>query len=73
MFIWSETFVVRMQRKLYRSGRNAMLLGVCAGLAEYFQIDVTLVRLLYVVATLFSGVIVGVLVYLIAAVLMPLK
>ena len=48
------------ERKLTRSN-NRMLAGVCAGIAEYFDWDVTLLRIVYVLATIFtafSGVIV---------------
>ena len=40
------------QKKLYRSRNNRMIGGVCAGLAEYFGIDPTLVRLFFVFAAL---------------------
>lgn len=56
-------------KKLTRSS-NRIIAGVCAGLAEYFGLDVTLVRVLYVVlsvATAFSGT----LVYLVLWILMP--
>ncbi len=43
-------------RKLYRSRTNRSLAGVCGGLAEYFEVDVTLVRLVFVVAVFFAGV-----------------
>lgn len=56
-------------KKLTRSS-NRIIAGVCAGLAEYFGLDVTMVRVLYVVlslATAFSGT----LVYLVLWILMP--
>ena len=49
-------------RRLYRSGSERMIGGVCGGLAEYFDIDPTLVRLLFVLAALFGGH--GILAYL---------
>lgn len=55
-------------KKLYRS-RNKMVCGVCAGVAEYINIDPTLVRLLWVLFGLTGGA--GVLVYFIAAIVMP--
>lgn len=55
--------------KLTRSPYNRKLAGVCGGLAEYFGIDPTLVRIGYVAATLFFGT--GVLLYLILALVMP--
>lgn len=59
-----------MEKKLLRS-QNKMLAGVCAGIAEYFDIDPTLVRVLYVVLTLFSAAFPGVLLYIILMLLMP--
>lgn len=60
-----------MERKLYRSKTDKKLLGVCGGIAEYFEIDSTVVRLILVLAVLFAGV--GLLAYLIAALIMPVK
>lgn len=57
-----------MSGKLYRSS-NKMIGGVCAGIAEYFQIDPTIVRLLWVAAVLLAGT--GVLLYLVAWVIIP--
>jgi phage shock protein PspC (stress-responsive transcriptional regulator) len=41
-------------RKLFRSRNNRMIVGVCAGLANFFGIDPTVVRLLFAVGTLFG-------------------
>lgn len=60
-----------MEKKLYRSLTDKKLCGVCGGLAEYFGIDSTIVRLILVLAVLFAGV--GVLAYIIAALVMPVK
>lgn len=60
-----------MEKKLYRSLTDKKLCGVCGGLAEYFAIDSTLIRLLLVLAVLFAGV--GILAYIIAAIVMPVK
>ena len=57
-------------KKLYRSRKNRIIAGVCAGLAEYLQVDPTIVRLIYVVFTLFSmGA--GILLYLLAWLMVP--
>ena len=57
-------------KKLYRSRKNRIIAGVCAGLAEYLQVDPTIVRLLYAVFTLFSmGA--GILLYLLAWIMIP--
>ena len=58
-------------KKLYRSESNRVIAGVCGGIAEYFEIDPTLVRLGFVIFSLAGGS--GVLLYLIAAVVMPKK
>ena len=58
-----------MANKLTRSRHNAMIGGVCAGLAEYFHVDPTLVRLLFVILALGGGM--GVPLYIIAWIIMP--
>ncbi len=58
-----------MEKKLYKSQSDKKICGVCGGVAEYFGIDSTLVRLLVVLFTLFGGS--GVLLYIIAAIIMP--
>ncbi|GAB6087704.1 PspC domain-containing protein [Alkaliphilus crotonatoxidans] len=57
-----------MNKKLYLSRNDKKLAGVCGGIAEYFDIDSTLVRLLWVLFTIPGGA--GLLVYIIAAVIM---
>ena len=56
-------------KKLYKSLVNRMLCGVCGGIAEYFDIDPTLVRLVWVIITLMGGA--GILAYIIAAIIIP--
>jgi phage shock protein C len=56
-------------KRLYRSGKDKMLGGVCGGIAEYFDVDPTLVRLLWVILTLIYGV--GLLAYIIAWIIIP--
>ena len=57
-------------KKLYRSN-NRMITGVCAGLAEYFNVDPTIIRLGAVVLSLVTGVIGGVIAYIVASVIIP--
>lgn len=57
-----------MEGKKLRKGTNRMLAGVCSGIAEYFNIDVTIIRILFVLFG-FTGT--GVLAYLICAIVMP--
>ncbi len=56
-------------KKLLRSKNNRMLAGVCGGVAEYFNLDPTIVRIIYVVLT-FAGF-AGLLIYLIMWLLIP--
>jgi phage shock protein C len=58
-----------MKKKLYRSKKDHMIAGVCGGIAEYFDIDPTLVRLLTVLFVLLGGA--GVAVYVIAWIVIP--
>ncbi len=57
-------------KKLYRSESNRMLCGVCAGIAEYFDIDPTLIRLLWAFCCCF-GIFPALIAYIIAAVVVP--
>lgn len=56
-------------KRLYRSQKDVMIAGVCSGLAEYFDIDPTLVRLLFVLVVIAGGA--GVLAYIILWIVVP--
>jgi phage shock protein C len=58
-----------MRNKLFRSSKDCMIGGVCGGIAEYFDVDSTLVRLLTVLVVLLGGA--GVIAYLIAWIVIP--
>ena len=58
-------------KKLYRDEKNKMLAGVCAGMARYYGKDPTLVRIIWIVLTAVTGVILGILAYLIIWIIMP--
>ena len=58
-----------MSTKLYKSNTNKMLEGVCGGIAEYFGVDPTIVRLAWVVFCALGGS--GILAYIIAAIIIP--
>ena len=58
-----------MEKKLYKSNQNKMIDGVCGGIAEYFGIDPTVVRLLWALFSLMGGC--GILAYIIAAIIIP--
>ena len=60
-----------MEKRLYRNPSDKMIAGVCSGIAEYFNIDPTLVRLGWVVFFLAGGS--GILAYIIAAIIIPEK
>lgn len=56
-------------KHLYKSRTNKMLAGVCGGIAEYFDVDPVLIRIIFVILTIFSGL--GILAYIIGAIIMP--
>ena|SRR5690349_9386683 len=60
---------VAARRRLMRPRQGRKLAGVCAGFAEYFDLDVTLVRLVWLIVAVVTGV--GLLTYPIAWILMP--
>ncbi|MCQ2084395.1 MAG: PspC domain-containing protein [Bacteroidaceae bacterium] len=59
------------EKKLYRSSSDKKLCGVCAGLAKYFDLDPTIMRVIFIV--LFFLGCVGLLAYLILALVMPVE
>src|ERR1700744_2637049 len=60
-----------MDRKLYRDEYHKKIAGVCAGLAEYFNIDVAIIRVVFVLALIFHGG--GLLIYFIFWIVLPKK
>lgn len=61
-----------MGKKLYRSRTNVKISGVCGGIGEYFGIDPTLVRLLWVLASLLMGAgLLGILIYAVCVFVIP--
>lgn len=58
-------------KKLYRSATNKVLAGICGGLGEYFDVDPVAVRLFWLLMTIFSGVVPGVIAYLFAMLIVP--
>lgn len=58
-----------MNKKLYKSNENKMVDGVCGGIAEYFGLDPTLVRLGWILLSALAGS--GLLAYIIAAIVIP--
>lgn len=60
-----------MEKKLYRSNTNKKLCGVCGGLAEFLNIDPTIVRLIWALIVFCAGA--GVLAYIVCALVIPEK
>ncbi len=60
-----------MERKLYRSRSDRMIWGVCGGLAKYFDIDSTIVRVIAILLVFAGGS--GIIAYIILAIVMPLE
>ena len=61
-----------MNRKLYRSAKDVKLAGVCGGLAEYFNVDVTIIRLLWIAGSFMTAFLTGVILYIICACIIPI-
>ena len=60
-----------MEKKLYRVEEGKMIAGVCAGFAEYFEVDVNLIRIGLALFSCFAGA--GVVAYIVAAMILPVK
>ena len=60
-----------MNKKLYRSVSDKKLAGVCGGIAEYFGLDATLIRVGWALVSLFAGA--GILAYIVCALIIPQK
>ncbi len=62
-----------MQKKLYKDRSTGMVSGVLSGFAQYFKVDVTIIRAAYVLLSFFSGGVSGAIAYFILAAIMPEK
>lgn len=58
-------------KKLYRSKKDSKMAGICGGFAKYAEMDSTVVRVLYLLLTIFTGVFPGILAYIIMIFLIP--
>lgn len=58
-------------KRLTRSRKDRMLAGICGGIAEYMVVDPTVVRLIFALATFFTVLFPGVLIYLIMWIVVP--
>lgn len=63
--------MVKMNKRLYRSKKNKIIGGVCGGIAEYLDIDPTVIRVIYVILTVFTGFILGIIAYLLLWLIIP--
>lgn len=58
-----------MKKRLYKSDKDKKVCGVCGGIANYFDVDPTVIRLAWIIFTLAGGS--GLIAYIIAAIIMP--
>ena len=61
-----------IQKRLMRSSVDCKIAGVCGGIAEYMDVDPTVVRLVWVLITFFTGIVPGIIAYLVAWMVMPI-
>ncbi|QSZ67489.1 PspC domain-containing protein [Methanofollis aquaemaris] len=59
------------EKKLFRPKEGRMIAGVCAGIGKYFNVDPTWVRIVWAIVSLLGYIIPGVLIYIIAAIIIP--
>ena len=61
------------QKRLYRSKDNKIFAGICGGVGEYFDLDPSLIRLVWLLVVVFTGFAPGILTYIIAMFVIPKK
>jgi phage shock protein C len=59
------------RKKLYRSRKDRVFAGLCGGLADFFNVDATPIRLVWTLVVVFTGFAPGVLVYILAIFIVP--
>lgn len=59
-------------KRLYRSEKNKIFAGICGGLGEFFNVDPTALRLVWLLIVVFTGVFPGVIAYILAVFIIPL-
>jgi len=62
-----------MNKRLYRSGENKIIAGVIGGIGEYSGVDPVILRLIWVLVVVFTALVPGLIVYLLAVVIVPPK
>lgn len=60
-----------MTKRLYKSTQDKKMFGVCGGIAEYLEADPSVIRLLWIIVTVLTGVVPGIIAYIIAAAVIP--
>ncbi|KND47160.1 MAG: Stress-responsive transcriptional regulator [Parcubacteria bacterium C7867-004] len=60
-----------MEKRLYRSRTNKVIAGVLGGIGEYYDTDPVIIRLVYLLATFATGIVPGILAYLVAMLIVP--
>ncbi|MAG12853.1 hypothetical protein CL630_03540 [bacterium] len=60
-------------KHLYRSNKNKICAGIIGGIGEYFDVDPTIIRLLWILVVIFTGVVPGLIAYFIALFVVPIK
>jgi len=60
-------------KRLYRSRRDRWVAGVCGGIADYYNVDPTIVRLLWAALTILTGIVPGIILYVFAVFLIPTR
>lgn len=68
-----ENIETKEQKRLYRSRTNRIFAGICGGLGEYLEMDPVVLRLVWVLVTVFTGIFPGLLVYFVAIFIVPEK
>lgn len=71
LYINVKTGIIILMKRLYRSTSDVKIFGICSGIAEYLTIDPTVIRVIYLTVTVFSGLVPGVVVYLLLAWIIP--
>ncbi|MCP6718373.1 MAG: PspC domain-containing protein [Patescibacteria group bacterium] len=60
-------------KKLYKSNKNKIFAGVIGGVGEYFDIDPVILRIVWILATVFTGFVPGIIAYFISILIVPVK
>lgn len=68
-----ENTETKEQKRLYRSKTNRIFAGICGGLGEYMNVDPVMLRLIWTLIVIFTGIFPGVIAYFIAIFIVPEK